>query len=171
MRPVDPRLLRQATAARGFLAAAIGLGAASAGLVGARAGPLPPALARAGLGVGLLAVVIAVTLPLIPVFGVLIGLHTRAQTQRQWDLLARLSGHFLDVVEGLPTLKLFGRARRQELVIAQVTDQHRAATMRTLRTAFLSALVLDVAATLATALVAVEVGLRLLAGHLTYQTA
>ncbi|HET7246068.1 MAG TPA: thiol reductant ABC exporter subunit CydD, partial [Streptosporangiaceae bacterium] len=117
------------------------------------------------------AVVIAVTLPLIPVFAVLVGLHTKAQTQRQWNLLARLGGHFLDVVEGLPTLKVFGRARAQADVIATVTDEHRRVTMAALRLAFLSALVLELAATLATALVAVEVGLRLLAGHLSYQTA
>ena len=117
------------------------------------------------------AVIIAVTLPLIPVFAALVGLHTRARTQRQWRLLARLGGHFLDVVEGLPTLKVFGRAKRQADVIAEVTDGYRSATMATLRVAFLSALVLELAAALATALVAVEVGLRLLAGHLGYQTA
>jgi len=128
-------------------------------------------LARVALADWLSAVVIAVTLPLIPVFAVLVGLHTKAQTQRQWTLLARLGGHFLDVVEGLPTLKVFGRARAQAEVIAKVTDDHRRVTMATLRVAFLSALVLELAATLATALVAVEVGLRLLAGHLSYQTA
>jgi len=115
--------------------------------------------------------VIALTLPLIPVFAVLIGLHTRAAAQRQWQLLARLGGHFLDVVEGLPTLKVFGRAKAQAERIATVTGEHRRATMRTLRVAFLSAFVLELAATLATALVAVEVGLRLLAGHLSYETA
>jgi ATP-binding cassette, subfamily C, bacterial CydD len=117
------------------------------------------------------AVVIAVTLPLIPVFAVLVGLHTKARTQRQWRLLATLGGHFLDVVEGLPTLKLFGRAKAQAEVIQQVSEAHRRATMGTLRVAFLSALVLELAAALATALVAVEVGLRLLAGHLGYETA
>ena len=117
------------------------------------------------------AVLIAVTLPLIPVFAVLVGLHTKAQTQRQWRLLATLGGHFLDVVEGLPTLKVFGRARTQAAVIGRVTSEHRAATMSTLRVAFLSSLVLELAAAIATALVAVEVGLRLLAGQLSYQTA
>src|SRR6266566_2476997 len=117
------------------------------------------------------AVIIAVTLPLIPVFAVLVGLHTRARTQRQWQLLARLGGHFLDVVEGLPTLKVFGRAKAQADVIRDVTAGYRKATIGTLRVAFLSALVLELAAALATALVAVEVGLRLLAGHLGYQTA
>ncbi len=128
-------------------------------------------LIRVGLADWISAVVIAVTLPLIPLFAVLIGLQTRAQTERQWQLLARLGGHFLDVVEGLPTLKLFGRAGHQATVIGEVTDAHRRATMRTLRVAFLSALVLELSAAIATALVAVEVGLRLLAGHLPYQTA
>jgi ATP-binding cassette, subfamily C, bacterial CydD len=117
------------------------------------------------------AVIIAITLPLIPVFAILIGWHTRAQTRRQWQMLARLGGHFLDVVAGLPTLKLFGRAKAQADVIKQVTDSHRTATMATLRVAFLSALALELTAALATALVAVEIGLRLLAGHVGYQTA
>ena len=115
--------------------------------------------------------VIAVTLPLIPLFAVLVGLHTKAHTRRQWRLLAQLSGHFLDVVQGLPTLKAFGRAKAQEQVIAAVTEQHRSTTMATLRVAFLSALVLELSAALATALVAVETGLRLLYGHMPYQTA
>jgi ATP-binding cassette subfamily C protein CydD len=117
------------------------------------------------------AVVIGVTLPLIPVFAILVGLHTKTVTQRQWRLLARLGGHFLDVVEGLPTLKLFGRGKPQAEVIGAVTEEYRAVTMSTLRVAFLSGFVLELAAALATALVAVEVGLRLLAGHMSYQTA
>jgi ATP-binding cassette, subfamily C, bacterial CydD len=128
-------------------------------------------LARVAFADWISGVVIAVTLPLIPVFAVLIGLQTRARTERQWRLLARLGGHFLDVVEGLPTLKLFGRERAQADVIKEATDAHRSATMATLRVAFLSALVLELSAALATALVAVEVGLRLLGGHMTYQTA
>ena len=128
-------------------------------------------LARVAAADWISAVVIAVTLPLIPVFAVLIGLHIKARTQRQWRLLATLGGHFLDVVEGLPTLKLFGRAKAQTQVIREVSEAHRSATMGTLRVAFTSALVLELAAALATALVAVEVGLRLLAGHLGYQTA
>jgi ATP-binding cassette, subfamily C, bacterial CydD len=117
------------------------------------------------------AAVIAVTLPLIPVFAVLVGWHTKTQARRQWRLLATLGGHFLDVVEGLPTLKVFGRGRAQEHVIAKITDDYRTATMSTLRVAFLSALVLELAAAISTALVAVEVGLRLLYGHLGYETA
>jgi ATP-binding cassette, subfamily C, bacterial CydD len=128
-------------------------------------------LARVAAADWISALVIAVTLPLIPVFAVLVGLHTRARTARQWRLLATLGGHFLDVVEGLPTLKLFGRAKAQTGVIREVSEEHRSATMATLRVAFLSALVLELAAALATALVAVEVGLRLLYGHVSYQTA
>jgi ATP-binding cassette, subfamily C, bacterial CydD len=128
-------------------------------------------LIRVGLADWISAVIIGVTLPLIPVFAILVGRHTKTTTQRQWRLLARLGGHFLDVVEGLPTLKLFGRGKPQAEVIGQVTEEYRAATMSTLRVAFLSGFVLELAAALGTALVAVEVGLRLLAGHLSYQTA
>ena len=128
-------------------------------------------LIRVALADWISALIIAVTLPLIPVFTVLVGLQTRARTQRQWQLLARLGGHFLDVVQGLPTLKLFGRDQAQADVIREVTDEYRSATMATLRIAFLSALVLELSAALATALVAVEIGLRLLAGHVSYQTA
>jgi ATP-binding cassette subfamily C protein CydD len=128
-------------------------------------------LIRVALADWISALIIAVTLPLIPVFTVLVGLQTRARTQRQWRLLARLGGHFLDVVQGLPTLKLFGRDQAQADVIREVTDEYRSATMATLRIAFLSSLVLELSAAVATALVAVEVGLRLLAGHVSYQTA
>jgi ATP-binding cassette, subfamily C, bacterial CydD len=128
-------------------------------------------LVRVGFADWISAVIIALTLPLIPVFAILIGWHTQAQTRRQWRLLAGLGGHFLDVVAGLPTLKVFGQAKAETEVIKQVTGAHRAATMATLRVAFLSALALELTAALATALVAVEVGLRLLAGHLSYQTA
>ena len=128
-------------------------------------------LVRVALADWISGVVIGVTLPLIPVFAVLVGLHTKAVTRRQWRLLALLGGHFLDVVEGLPTLKLFGRAKPQAEVIGKVTEEYRKTTMSSLRVAFLSGFVLELAAALATALVAVEVGLRLLAGHMSYQTA
>ena len=128
-------------------------------------------LIRVGLADWLSGLIIAATLPLIPVFAILIGLHTKQVTQRQWRLLARLGGHFLDVVEGLPTLKLFGRAKPQEKVIGKVTNDYRATTMSALRVAFLSGFVLELTAALATALVAVEVGLRLLNGHMSYQSA
>jgi ATP-binding cassette subfamily C protein CydD len=128
-------------------------------------------LARVAAADWLSALLIAVTLPLIPLFAVLVGWHTKATTHRQWRLLATLAGHFLDVVEGLPTLKVFGRARAQEAVIGKVTGDYRATTMSALRVAFLSALVLELSAAVATALVAVEVGLRLLYGHIGYETA
>jgi ATP-binding cassette, subfamily C, bacterial CydD len=115
--------------------------------------------------------IVALTLPVIPVFAALIGWRTKAQTRRNWTLLARLSGHFLDVVQGLATLKVFGRAKAQEQIVARVTEEYRASVMASLRVAFLSALVLELAAAVATALVAVEVGLRLLYGHLEYSTA
>jgi thiol reductant ABC exporter CydD subunit len=114
---------------------------------------------------------IALTLPLIPVFMVLVGLHTREQTARQWRTLSVLAGHFLDVVAGLPTLKVFGRARAQAAQIERVSDEHRSATARVLRVAFLSALVLELAATLSVAVVAVGVGLRLLEGRVDLRTA
>ena len=126
---------------------------------------------RVALADWISALIIVVTLPLIPVFTVLVGLPARARALRQWLLLARLGGHFLDVVEGLTTLKVFGRARPQAEVIGRVTDEHRTATMSVLRVAFLSALVLELTAALATALVAVEVGLRLLGGHIGYEAA
>ncbi|HEX6787575.1 MAG TPA: thiol reductant ABC exporter subunit CydD [Acidimicrobiales bacterium] len=117
------------------------------------------------------AVIIAVTLPLIPVFMVLIGSATRSHTDRQLRTLQRLSGHFLDVVAGLPTLKVFGRSKTQVETIRAVTDRYRRATMSTLRLAFLSALVLELLASVAVALVAVSIGLRLLHGDVGFETA
>ena len=116
-------------------------------------------------------VTIALTLPLIPVFMALVGLHTEAANRRQFHLLSRLSHHFLDVVAGLPTLKLFGRARLQAGTIRRISGEQRRLTMRTLRTAFLSSLVLELLATLSVALVAVSIGLRLVSGHLDLATA
>ncbi|RZU54602.1 ATP-binding cassette subfamily C protein CydD/ATP-binding cassette subfamily C protein CydCD [Krasilnikovia cinnamomea] len=117
------------------------------------------------------AVTIALTLPLIPVFMALVGWHTEAANRRQFRLLTRLSRHFLDVVAGLPTLRLFGRAKAQAETIRRISEEQRRRTMRTLRTAFLSSLVLELLATLSVALVAVGVGLRLVAGHLDLSTA
>jgi ATP-binding cassette subfamily C protein CydD/ATP-binding cassette subfamily C protein CydCD len=117
------------------------------------------------------AATIAFTLPLIPVFMALVGMHTEAANRRQFRLLARLSHHFLDVVSGLPTLKLFGRARAQAATIRRISDDQRRLTMRTLRIAFLSSLVLELLATLSVALVAVGIGLRLVDGRLDLATA
>ncbi|MBB5780093.1 thiol reductant ABC exporter subunit CydD [Nonomuraea jabiensis] len=117
------------------------------------------------------ALIVLITLPLIPVFGALVGMTTKAVTERQFLALSRLGGHFLDAVRGLPTLRAFGRARYQAGVIQQVADAHRSATMRTLRVAFLSSLVLELCASLSLALVAVPIGLRLLGGSLDLTTA
>ncbi|GIJ25913.1 hypothetical protein Vqi01_10750 [Micromonospora qiuiae] len=117
------------------------------------------------------AVIIALTLPLIPVFGALLGWQAQAATERQWRRLSLLGGHFLDMVAGLPTLRAFGRARSQTEAVRRMADGHRVSTMKTLRIAFLSALVLELVATLSVALVAVPVGVRLLGGGLTLQTA
>ncbi|MGW7105252.1 thiol reductant ABC exporter subunit CydD [Streptomyces xanthophaeus] len=116
------------------------------------------------------AAIIVVTLPLIPLFMVLIGMATQSRMDRQWRLLSRLSGHFLDVVAGLPTLKVFGRAKAQAESIRKVTDDYRRATMRTLRIAFLSSFALELLATLSVALVAVTIGMRLVHGELDLYT-
>jgi ATP-binding cassette, subfamily C, bacterial CydCD len=115
-------------------------------------------------------VIILVTLPLIPVFMGLVGATTAERTRRRWRELARLSHHFLDVVAGLPTLRVFGRAKAQAKTVAEVTGAYRLATLATLRLAFLSALVLELLASYSVALVAVAIGLRLQGGHLGLRT-
>jgi thiol reductant ABC exporter CydD subunit len=117
------------------------------------------------------ALIVGLTLPLIPLFMVLVGLTTRARMDRRWDALAGLAHHFLDVLSGLGTLKAFGRSRAQAATIRRLAEQERAASMATLRVAFLSALVLELLATLSVALVAVSVGLRLVGGTLDLRTA
>nr|WP_320782655.1 thiol reductant ABC exporter subunit CydD [Streptomyces sp. CRN 30] len=112
------------------------------------------------------AAIIVGTLPLIPIFMILIGWATRSQMDRQWQLLSRLSGHFLDVVAGLPTLKVFGRAKAQAESIRRITGEYRRATMRTLRIAFLSSFALELLATISVALVAVTIGMRLVHGDM-----
>ncbi|MFE0453732.1 thiol reductant ABC exporter subunit CydD [Streptomyces sp. NPDC058914] len=116
------------------------------------------------------AAIIVGTLPLIPVFMVLIGWATQSRMDRQWRLLSRLSGHFLDVVAGLPTLKVFGRAKAQAESIRRITGEYRQATMRTLRIAFLSSFALELLATLSVALVAVTIGMRLVHGEMDLYT-
>ena len=127
-------------------------------------------LVRVGLADPLAGLTIAATLPLVPVFGALVGKMTGAYADQRWRALAVLSHHFLDVVSGLPTLKVFGRSKEQRAVIGQVTSDYRLATMGTLRVAFLSSLVLELVATMSVALVAVEVGLSLVYGHLGLRT-
>jgi thiol reductant ABC exporter CydD subunit len=116
-------------------------------------------------------VTIALTLPLIPIFMVLVGRAAQRKMDRQWGTLSLLAGHFLDVVAGLPTLKIFGRAAAQTQTITTITGDYARTTMSTLRVSFLSALVLELLSALAVALVAVAVGLRLLAGELGLSTA
>jgi len=117
------------------------------------------------------ALIVALTLPLIPIFMTLIGLYTRARVDRQWATLARLSGHFLDLVAGLPTLKIFGRAKVQAEAIRSMGERYRSTTMGVLRISFLSSLVLELLASLSVALVAVTVGVRLAEGGMTFSAA
>jgi thiol reductant ABC exporter CydD subunit len=117
------------------------------------------------------ALIVALTVPLVPVFMALIGSATAERTRRQVDVLQRLAGHFLDVVSGLPTLRVFGRSRAQAAAIREMTDRYRRSTIATLKVAFVSSMVLELLATVSVALVAVAVGLRLLAGHLDLRTA
>jgi thiol reductant ABC exporter CydD subunit len=112
------------------------------------------------------ALIMAVTLPVIPVFMALIGSAAGARARANWQALVGLSAWFLDVIRGLPTLRAFNRGPVQVAGIREVTDRYRRTTMGTLRLSFLSGVVLDLAATLSTALVAVTLGVRLVAGSL-----
>lgn len=115
----------------------------------------------------LAAVIVALTVPLIPVFMVLVGWVSQAKVDKQWRWLAVLGNHFLDVVEGLPTLKAFNRAQHQVGQIRAVGDQYRSATMGVLRVTFLSSFVLELLSTLSVALIAVSIGVRLVHGDMT----
>ena len=110
--------------------------------------------------------IMLLTLPLVPVFMWLVGRYTERRTRQRWQALRLLSTHFLDVVRGLPTLRAFNRGEAQAEQIARVSDEYRRTTMGTLRVAFLSGTVLELAATLGIALVAVTVGVRLVDGGL-----
>jgi thiol reductant ABC exporter CydD subunit len=117
------------------------------------------------------ALIIAGTLPLIPVFMALVGATTRDRVDLQLQTLQQLAGHFLDVVTGLPTLKVFGRAKAQIAAIGEVTDRYRRTAMSTLRITFLSSGILELVATISVALVAVTMGVRLMDGHVGLRTA
>lgn len=112
------------------------------------------------------ALIVIVTLPLIPVFMVLIGKRTEHAQRRQWQNLIRLGGHFLDVVRGLPTLKIFGRSQAQVSRVQEIGENYRKTTMKVLRISFLSSLALELLATLSVAIIAVEIGVRLVDGTL-----
>lgn len=116
-------------------------------------------------------VIVAATVPLIPLFMALVGWTTEARTRRRWALQTRLARHFGDLVEGLPTLQVFGRARAQVEGLRRTEGAHRAETMATLRISFLSALVLELLATLSVAIVAVTTGFRVLFGDLDLASA
>jgi thiol reductant ABC exporter CydD subunit len=117
------------------------------------------------------ALVLLVTFPLVPLFMWLVGGAAAERTRQQWLTLSRLAARFLDALQGLPTLRAFGRAADETAAIARASERHRELTMRVLRLAFLSALVLEALATLGTAVVAVEVGLRLLYARLEFREA
>jgi thiol reductant ABC exporter CydD subunit len=113
--------------------------------------------------------IMLLTLPLVPVFMWLIGRYTEQRAQERWEALSLLAHHFADVVRGLPTLRAFNRSRAQAEQIELVGDRYRTATLGTLRVAFLSGTVLELAATIGVALVAVTVGVRLVDGGLGFQ--
>ena len=127
----------------------------------------PMCIVAAWIADPLSGLVLVIVLPLIPIFMALIGMATAAVQRRQWDSLAALSRGFLEVVGGLSTLAVFGRAERQTARIRAVTDDYRAGTMKVLRITFLSGFTLEFAASLSVALVAVSIGLRLVAGDMT----
>jgi ATP-binding cassette, subfamily C, bacterial CydD len=116
-------------------------------------------------------IVLLVTAPVLPIFMILIGMQAEALTKKQWKLMSLMSAHFLDVLQGITTLKLFGRSAAQEETIRNVSERFRHTTMHVLRVAFLSSLVMEMGATLSTAIVAVEIGLRLLYGQMAFQPA
>jgi ATP-binding cassette subfamily C protein CydCD len=117
------------------------------------------------------ALILAVTLPLLVLFMILVGMKAKARAKQQFKTLGRLASHFLDVIRGLPTLKLFNRSIAQIEIIGRISEDYRKTTMSTLRLAFLSAFVMELFATLSTAIVAVFLGLRLIAGEIGFEHA
>ena len=115
--------------------------------------------------------VLLLTLPIVLLFMMLAGLSAQRRTNDQWRTLERLSNHFLDVVEGLTTLRVFGRARAQRHAVEAVTQEYRRTTMGVLRLSFLSSFVLELFTSLSVAIVAVQVGLRLIGGSIELETA
>ncbi len=120
---------------------------------------------------GTAALIMLATAPLIPVMMALIGHWAGELHQKRWQVLSRLSGHFLDVMKGLSTLKLFGRSREQTEIIFAYSEDFRRKTMGVLRVAFLSSLALELLSTISVALVAVTVGLKLLYGGIGFREA
>ncbi|MGD8604484.1 MAG: thiol reductant ABC exporter subunit CydD [Anaerolineales bacterium] len=117
------------------------------------------------------ALILLLTAPLIPLFMILIGSAADRLTQRQWTQLSRMSAVFYDLLQGLKTLKALGRSREQSQRIQQASQAYNHATIQVLQLAFTSALALEWLSTLSTAVIAVEIGLRLLAGNIQFQPA
>ena len=173
---LGPRLATERSTARTALLATRGLDA----LDGYYARYLPQMVLAAVVPVAVVvclaavdlvaALTVALTVPLIPVFMMLIGRMSAAHRDRRWAALGRMAHRFADVVAGLPTLRAFGRADAQVATLRRVTDAYRVSTLATLRIAFLSAMVLELLATISVALVAVGVGLRLVTGDLGLET-
>ena len=116
-------------------------------------------------------IILLLTAPLIPFFMYMIGRSAEGVTKQQYETLSRLSAHFLDSLQGLTTLKLFGQSKAQTQNIAKISDQFRDTTLKVLQVTFLSAFALELLATISTAIIAVEVGLRLLYGQMQFQEA
>jgi ATP-binding cassette subfamily C protein CydD len=116
-------------------------------------------------------VVLLVTWPVMPVFMILIGLQANALTEKRWQQMSLLSAHFLDVLQGMTTLKLFGRNKLQQKTIQRVSERYGTTTMEVLRVAFLSSFVMEMGATISNAIIAVEIGLRLVYGNIPFEPA
>ena len=115
--------------------------------------------------------ILLTTAPLIPLFMLLIGKAAKKVTAKQWETLSRMSGNFLDVLQGLTTLKLFGRSRERKQSIFEISEAFRHATMKVLKVAFLSSLALELVGTIGTAIIAVSIGLRLWNGSIGFESA
>ncbi len=116
-------------------------------------------------------IVFVVTAPLIPLLMYLIGSSAEELNRKQWKLLSRMSGHFLDVLQGILTLKIFNRAKEEIKRIEEISTSFKTATMKVLKIAFLSALVLELLSTISIAIIAVEIGLRLMNGNMEFESA
>lgn len=116
-------------------------------------------------------IVLIVTWPVLPVFMILIGIQANAMTTKRWQQMSLLSAHFLDVLQGMTTLKLFGRNKLQQRTIQRVSERYGDTTMSVLRVAFLSSLVMELGATISNAIIAVEIGLRLVYGNIPFEPA
>ena len=119
----------------------------------------------------IIGIILIITVPLIPFFMILIGKQADRLNKEQWERMSFLSGHFLDVLQGITTLKLFGRAKDQIQVIGRLSEEFKDSTLRVLRVAFLSALVLELVSTISTAVIAVYLGLTLLDGEIPFFSA